>query len=371
MAYNPNSPLNSYADTADYVNSLPEQEAVKFLEDQGYSSDNWWSELESAAQNAWYDITGQEDKTSYYQAQVAREDALIARQEEREDTAMQRQAADMEAAGLSKYGMSGSSGASSSAGGSSNVHSGSDVRIGAILDLAKSMAEISNVQASTQKMNAEAAATTAGVERDDNYYQLAVVKQGAELVQMELENELTKQMTNESVQRVTASIQEQAREEAVHVYKLISMNVQNQLDYKDLNTYDERHEAEMAIKRTSAYLNQQYATTSVKQREYIDKQIEQAAQNILESVERVEKLDEETRLLVLDYAKAELNMEIMQYDLGYAQEHYLPYGSSGGILGSIVPLAQDITGNYIQPILNGIGQGLTFPFRFIYNAFKH
>lgn len=54
--------------------------------------------------NIWYKLTGQEEKTSAYQAKVERENELLDRQEAREDTAYQRAVQDMMAAGLSKYG---------------------------------------------------------------------------------------------------------------------------------------------------------------------------------------------------------------------------------------------------------------------------
>ena len=60
-------------------------------------------EIKTGAKNWWYKLTGQEEKTSTYQAQIQRENELLDRQEAREDSAMQRGVADAIAAGLSKY----------------------------------------------------------------------------------------------------------------------------------------------------------------------------------------------------------------------------------------------------------------------------
>lgn len=295
----------------------------KKAESEGRIDDNsFFDDLGDGLMNAFYDITGQEEKTSFYQAQVSREDELIKRQEEREDNAMQRAAADMMAAGLSKYGLSGGA-AGSSAGGSSNVHSGSNVEFGAMLDILKAKSEIENVEANTNKTNAEAAATTAGIERDDNYYNLSVVKQAAELDRMDLLNELTKTETVQTAEQTVSIVQQRARDEAEHVYKLISMNVSNQLAYKDLNTYDDRHEAEMAVKRTSAFLNQQKAESEAKQREYINQQIKESAQNIAYKVAQEEHLSYQNQLLLEDYAYRCLQYEVGFYDLEFSKKNNL------------------------------------------------
>lgn len=62
------------------------------------------SDIKTGLTNAWYKLTGQEEKTSSYQAKIARENELLDRQEGREDSAYQRAVKDMMSAGLSKYG---------------------------------------------------------------------------------------------------------------------------------------------------------------------------------------------------------------------------------------------------------------------------
>lgn len=297
---------------------------------------NFFSELGQGLQNAFYDLTGQEEKTSFYQEQVERENELIARQEAREDTAYQRQVADMNAAGLSMYGASGG-GAASSAGGSSSVHSGSDSvsKIAAMIDMRKSLAEIGNVQANTNKTNAEAAATTAGVERDDLYYALAEQKQGAELVKMDFDNKLTQQMTAESAQKVIASVQTQAREQAKFVYDVLLNNADLQLKYKDIESYNERKEAELSVKRSSALLNYERSVSESKQREYIDQQMKESEERIRKYLKEELHLDAETLQLGVDYAMAVLKLEMNQHDLDYARRYGLPVGSqASGIFGS-------------------------------------
>lgn len=347
----------------EYANKLAREgnpgEASDYLESQGFNSSEFERDISSGIdalgeglQNAFYDLMGQTEKTSFYQAQVEREDELIARQEEREDTAYQRQVADMKAAGLSMYGASGG-GAASSAGGSSSVHSGSDSisKIAAMIDMRKAMAEIGNVEANTNKTNAEAAATTAGVERDDKYYVLAEQKQAAELVKMDFDNKLTQQMTAESAQKVIASVQTQAREEAKSVYDVLLKSADLQLKNKDINSYDERKEAELAVKRTSAALNFEKSITESKQREYIDQQMKESEERIKKYLAEVLHLDAETLQLGMDYALAELKLEIMNYDYDFSQnEHLRTTDSMSHLFGFNIDNADDVLGDALKDL---------------------
>lgn len=304
---------------------------------------NFIDEIGQGIKNAWYDLTGQTEKTSYYQAQVEREDQLIAEQQEREDTAYQRQVADMKAAGLSMYGASGG-GAASSAGGSSAVRSGSDSisKIAAMIDMKKAMAEIGNVQANTNKTNAEAAATTAGVERDDNYYALAASKQEAEIGRIELENELTKSQTAQVAAQTISIVDANIRSQEAHFYDLIGKNVDNQLKYKELGVFDEKHEADMAVKRTSAYLNQMRAGETYEHqlyyqqgRELIVKQMEHISSQIASEVAERMHLSNQDQLLIEDYVYRQLQVKELQYNYDYSVNHGLrtsdPVSRIGGI----------------------------------------
>lgn len=332
---------------------------------------NFIDDIGTGLKNAFYDLTGQTEKTSYYQALVERENELIERLEAREDTAYQRQVEDMKTAGLSMYGASGG-GAASSAGGSSNVHSGSDSisKIAAMIDMRKAVAEIDNVQANTNKTNAEAAATTAGVERDDKYYELKALETESFIARNDALNGLTKEQTLQTAEETLSIIDKRVRENESHVFDLVAKNVQNQLLYKDLNTYDERHEAEMAVKRSSAYLNQMRAGEALEHSKLyqeelgkIQKEIERISSQIANDEAQRLHLSYENMVLLQDYAYKDLECQVMQYQLDYAKEHGYNFGSSGGILGSITDVGEDVTNRFVLPILkmpfNIMNQGLS------------
>lgn len=294
------------------VGQFLEKDLINPLANVIAGEDNEVGNFGQGLQNVIYDALGMHEKTSTYQ-----------HEEYLETHKNQIMADDLAAAGLSKYGLTGS--APSGSGLQSSSPSGLQ-KLAAMIDIRKAIAEIGNVQANTDKANAEAAATTAGVERDNNYYALAVQKQAAEIDRMNVLNELTKSETAETAERTISIVQQRVRDEVEHVYKVISMNVSNQLAYKDLNTYDERHESEMAVKRTSAYLNQQRAETEVKQREYITAQIEKFSAEIAHYAAQDQHLSYQDELLIQDFAYRQLQTEVLEYDYDYSRAHLLRTG---------------------------------------------
>lgn len=104
------------------------------------------NELGAGLRNLWYTFTGQTEKTTAYQAQIARE-----------DSAYQRAAEDMSAAGLSKY--QGISGASTGSYGD-GVPKGLQY-ISALMDLKAKKVGMDATQAGIQKTLADAAYTNA------------------------------------------------------------------------------------------------------------------------------------------------------------------------------------------------------------------
>lgn len=290
--------------------------------------DNPVGNIGQGLQNAFYDLTGQDEKTSFYKAQVERENELIARQEQREDTAMQRGAADAAAAGLSKYGMTPGA-AGSAAGGSSSVHSGSESisKISAMLDMRKAIAEIGNVQANTNKTNAEAAATTASVERDDNYYKLAALKNDSDIARNECLNQLTKNQSAQVAEETLATIDKRARENESHLYDMVAKSYDNLLKLKDIGTYEERHKAEMSLKESSTFLNQAKAREASEheklyqeQQAEIQKEIERIAADIALKEAEKNHLGYQDQLLVEDTAYRILQYNVMAYNARYSAE---------------------------------------------------
>lgn len=77
------------------------------------------------------------------------------------------------------------------------------------------------------------------------------------------------------------------------------------------------------------------------------------AYDVVYQLSNIEHLNSKTKEILQNIAYRELETKALQYNYDYANEHSLPVGSSGGILGGIVPFAKDITGNYIMPLVNG------------------
>lgn len=270
--------------------------------------DNGVGDFGQGLMNAFYNLTGQKEKTSTYQYELALENEKN-----------ERMAADLEAAGLSKYGMTGSAPGSSFQG---SEPTGQQALSG-MIDMMKSIAEISHTKADTEKLEADAAATTAGIERDDKYYDLAEEKQGVELIQIQAETDLAKKHGDVFAQEAINLAMDELRSEELHVYELIDKNVSNQLKYKDLNTYDERFGVDMQLKRSSAFLNQQYGQTQIKEREKIDQQIKESVEKVSNLVAERMHLAWEDTLLIQDVLYAQLRYDIAEYDYKYSQENFL------------------------------------------------
>lgn len=268
--------------------------------------DNGVGDFGQGLQNAFYNLTGQKEKTSTYQYELALENEKN-----------QRMAADLEAAGLSKYGMTGSAPGSSFQG---SEPTGQQALSG-MIDMMKSIAEISHTKADTEKLEADAAATTAGIERDDKYYDLAEEKQGVELIQIQAETDLAKKHGDLFAQEAINLAMDELRAEELHVYELIDKNVSNQLKYKDLNSYDERFGVEMQLKRSSTFLNQQYGQTQIKEREKIEQQIKESVEKVSNLVAERMHLSWQDTLLLQDVCYAQLRYDIAEYDYEYSQRH--------------------------------------------------
>lgn len=291
------------------IGQFLEKDVINPLANIILGEDNEVGNIGQGIQNIFYSVTGQKEKTSTYKY----EEAL-------EKTKNQSLAADLEAAGLSKYGMTGS--APSGTGLSGSEPSGLQ-KLAAMIDMRKAMAEISNVEADSGLKAAQASDITANAEIRAKNYELDALRTASELERNDVLNELTRNQSQEVAENTLSIVSARTRAEAEHVYKLISMNVSNQLAYKDLNTYDERHESEMAVKRTSAYLNQQKAETEAKQREYIMKQIDEAAARIAHYAAQDQHLGYQDELLIKDYAYRQLQLEVLQYDYDYSQNHLI------------------------------------------------
>lgn len=320
------------------------------------AASNFIDEIGIGLKNAWFNLTGQTHRTDTYQYEKYLD-----------DTKNQRLAEDLMAAGLSKYGMTGS--APSGGGYQSSQPKGLQL-VASLMDLAKSSAEISNVQADTGVKNAEAAATTAGIERDDKYYELQALETESSIARNEALNGLTKEQTIQTAEETLSIIDKRTRDNESHIYEMVAKSYDNLLKLKDIGTYEERHKAEMSLKESSTYLNQAKAREASEheklyqdQRAEIQKEIERISSQIVSDEAQRLHLSYENMVLLKDYAYKELEYQVMQYQLSYAQEHGYNFGSSGGILGSITDVGEDVTNRFLLPILkmpfNIINQGLS------------
>lgn len=248
--------------------------------------------------NFWYNFTGQSEKTSAYKALVAREDQMRA-------NAYQTAAADMEAAGLSKYGLT------SGASGSSSVHQGSETKglqlMAGLVDLMRSKAEIGNLNAQADKATAEAEST-----RTSTSFISDVV--GSQIAESQARTALIKSQTEQVAENILASVQGRTIAEAEHI--------------KKMEWFDFREVAEIGeIKNRASLMNNQ-AYTERKRWELIDMQVKESAEKIAKSESERYHLSQEDALLVQDLAYKELMTEIASYDYNYSIEHGLRYSDS-------------------------------------------
>lgn len=248
--------------------------------------------------NLWYNLTGQTEKTSAYKALVAREDQLRA-------NAYQTAASDMEAAGLSKYGLS--SGASSNTSASGASESKGLQLMSALVDLARSKAEIGSMNAQADKNSAEAEATRANT---------VFIPQlmGTQIAENEARTALIKSQTEQVAENILASVQGRTIAEAEHI--------------KRMEWFDIREVAEIGeIKNRASLMNNQ-AYTERKRWELIDMQVKESAEKIAKSEAERYHLSQEDALLVQDLAYKRLMTEIAQSDYDYSINHGIRYKDS-------------------------------------------
>lgn len=263
--------------------------------------------------NAFYEITGQHEKTTTYQYE-----------QHLDDTKNQRLAEDLKAAGLSKYGMTSS--APSGGGYQSSVPKGLQ-KIAAMIDIAKARAEVANVQADTGVKNAEAAATTAGIGRDDAYYKLAAAKNDSDIARNECLNQLTKNQSAQVAEETLAIIDKRVRDNESHLYDMVAKSYDNLLKLKDIGSYDERLKADLSLKGSSTYLNQMKAGEALEHSKLyqeeigkIQKEIERIASEIANDEAYRNHLSYEDQLLVEDTAYRQLQYNIAAYNARYSAE---------------------------------------------------
>lgn len=235
---------------------------------------------------------------------------------QREDNAVQRAAADMQAAGLSKTLAAGNPASASALTAPQNNYQHQSALGKAVekMNLVNSYLSAKQTEAQIKSVNSEAAykaALTAGQEINN---QTLAERNQAEIAYRTANTDTTKALMKQ--------------------YEA----------YTRLANIEGEYKAEMLKEQIN---------NLVAERKYKEMTTSKASHEIFEIIARTNKLGKESEMLVSDMIQRSLQIRTMQYNLDYAKEHHLPVGSSGGLLGGIVPLAQDVTGNYIMPIVNG------------------
>ena len=258
----------------------------------GTAVGNTMNDLWTGLKNRWYKWTGQDEKTSTY-----------IHEEQREDTKNQRTAADMAAAGLSKYGLSGAT--SGNATHSSEPSDGLQ-RIAALLDLKRANAEIDNVQSNTNKTNAEASNIVVDTKNKEQAYVLNELRYELDYSKAQAEIALSNSNTQLNSQKIVSEIQDRSIQAAQHAMDMVSQELSNALKSKDLEYYDVEHQEALSL--------------SEAQRAQIAQSIQKYVQDIVKSQAEVEHLSYQDQLLLEDLAYRQLEFEVMAYNLSYSAE---------------------------------------------------
>lgn len=266
------------------------------------SSDMFVDEVHSGLKNLWYNLTGQTEKTSAYRTQIARE-----------DSAYQRLANDLQAAGLSKFTVGSASPQTGSYG------SGAPqmlTMLGAIADIKKANAE-------SRKINAEAVST----ENENSVFDESHAAEIAETVSRTALNDARTALTNiegqYAAEKITAEIAQLTADTTLAWSK-------NLIAQKDLEWSEEEHRSSVASKDSGVMLNNA-------RKEEIRKQIEVYSQQISESIARENNLNESSKKLVEDTVIQTLMAQIMAYDFVYSTENGMRYKDTGDSLLGINP----------------------------------
>lgn len=263
-------------------------------------------------ENLYYSATGQTEKTTAFQTQM-----------EREDSAMQRLAADYSAAGLSKFGISGN--------GSSTGSYGDGVPKGlqyanAIMDLKSKKVGLDATQAGIKKTLADAAYTDAMTVNQQNEnrtfdekFAADMAKSNAQAFLFQAQGRIADTEGQFAAEKITAEI-----------------------DYK--------------VQQASQLVLQNlfYPSIARSQIDLNNKNIERIAQDISLSVAQENHVNAQTQKIIEETTNTMLQTLIGVHNLDYAEKHGLPVGSvPSGLLGSALSTGE-VTRNLIRSLLSGI-----------------
>lgn len=244
---------------------------------------------------------------------------------QREDNAVQRAAADMQAAGLSKTLAAGNpaSAAALNAPQNNYQHQSPIGKAVEKMNLVNSYLSAKQTEAQIKSANSEAAykdALTAGQEINN---QTLADKNLAEIAYRTAQTETSKALMKQYEAYIRLA------------------NIEG--DYK------------------AEYLKEQI-NNLVADTKYKEMNRSKASHEIFEIVARTNKIGKESEMLVYDMIQRSLQIRTMQHDLSYARQHNLPVGNVGGSILGVSPSG-------VESVLNGFFGIHPEDFRFARNAY--
>lgn len=263
---------------------------------------------------------------------------------QREDTAVQRAAADMSAAGLSKTLAAG--------------HPASAAALSAPVASAPQVSPVNNsykYESALQRMNIAQLLQDMAVKGEQlaqskklNDAQVDLIRSQA-IGQNNINETFREKYENE---KLLTFAQIATHEAQTSVYKAEAKLKEIEGDYRGelLQNEVDKGIQQIVMMRTQNRLYGEQITLTQKQVSYY-------ANQMAESIARVNNLNKATELLVADLAKRKLEVEVLQYNLGYSKQHSMRTTDSNMRL-----MGLDVTalGHGLTDILSGITHGTIF-----------
>lgn len=247
-------------------------------------------ELGQGLKNLWYSWTGQTEKTSAYKAMM-----------EREDTAYQRAASDMEAAGLSKYGGFSQS-SSTSPQPSSDPLTKSLQLASAMLDLKAKQAGVRKTEAETDNVAANTAYTQKTINTYDDKFMADFAYTNMHTMYLEAQKKLAE--TNSWA----------TSEKTLSELEVMSSQVALNLSHRDY--FDELVGKTALESNYQAKVNRDYDYR-------FQMEIDKHSEAIAKSVAERNHLGYQDTLLLKQVAARQLETDVLHYNWNYSKEHGL------------------------------------------------
>lgn len=292
-----------------YLSANPIEAAINPEESNG----TFWQDVGEGIRNWWYNFTGQTEKTSYFKTLL-----------ELENSKNQRLAADMEKAGLSKFGMTGSAPGSPSVAPSSSLPKGLQYAA-ALMDLKKQKVGIEADQAGVRKTAAETAyinAQTAGQENTnrtfDEKFQEDMAHSQSQRFLFDAQKEIAKTEGQFKAEQITASIDFYVAQTAKEIaqsgyYKGLTSLTQTEEELK-------RGELFWQDENMRSQIESRDAATRKAAQEVLNlrKQSQKTAAEITHIIAQTNNVNAATQKLIEDTAYRMLEYNVLVYNSRYS-----------------------------------------------------